>query len=227
MTRFPTAAHLAPGPGSRPASRNPPAAPRQRSTGHGNRYLASVLGEAAVAASEGPTPSSGERYRRIARRRGKKKATVAVGRSILVIVWHLLNDPEAHFTTSAPTFTTPDSAPNAPHLPRPPTPGPGIPGHPATSRLTIERASSSPAPPEAVACPLTLHFRISRVHRPRPRPLRPPPRHPTRDPVPHPPTPGAGLPGHPATSRLTHANAPSSPATPDASGLPTHLPFSD
>nr|WP_322751216.1 MULTISPECIES: hypothetical protein [unclassified Frankia] len=39
----------------------------------------------------------GERYRRIARHRGKKKALVAVGRSILTIVWHLLSDPDAHF----------------------------------------------------------------------------------------------------------------------------------
>jgi hypothetical protein len=30
----------------------------------------------------------GERYRRIARRRGEKRTIVAVGRSILVIVWH-------------------------------------------------------------------------------------------------------------------------------------------
>ena len=36
----------------------------------------------------------GERYRRIARRRGKRTAIVAVGRSILVIVWHLLSDPD-------------------------------------------------------------------------------------------------------------------------------------
>ena len=40
----------------------------------------------------------GERYRRIARRRGKKRAIVAVGRSILVIVWHLLSDEQAVFT---------------------------------------------------------------------------------------------------------------------------------
>lgn len=39
----------------------------------------------------------GERYRRIARRRGKKRAIVAVGRSILTIIWHLLSDPDAHF----------------------------------------------------------------------------------------------------------------------------------
>jgi len=46
----------------------------------------------------------GERYRRIARRRGKKKAIVAVGRSILVIVWHLLSDPEARFVDLGPDF---------------------------------------------------------------------------------------------------------------------------
>jgi transposase len=40
----------------------------------------------------------GERYRRIARRRGQKRAIVAVGRSILVIVWHLLADENTHFT---------------------------------------------------------------------------------------------------------------------------------
>jgi transposase len=39
----------------------------------------------------------GERSRRIARRRGKRRAIVAVGRSILVIVWHLLADPTVRF----------------------------------------------------------------------------------------------------------------------------------
>ena len=55
-----------------------------------------LLGEAAVGASRTDT-FLGERYRRIARRRGKKKAIVAVGRSILIIIWHLLNDPDADF----------------------------------------------------------------------------------------------------------------------------------
>jgi transposase len=39
----------------------------------------------------------GERDRRIARRRGANKAIVAVGRSILVIVWHLPADPDVRF----------------------------------------------------------------------------------------------------------------------------------
>jgi transposase len=55
-----------------------------------------VLGEAAVAASKTNT-FLGERYRRIARRRGAKRAIVAVGRSILVIIWHLLADPTLRF----------------------------------------------------------------------------------------------------------------------------------
>jgi hypothetical protein len=66
------------------------------STGHGNPYLARVLGEAAVVAGRTDT-FLGERYRRIAKRRGKKRAIVAVGRSILVIVWHLLAHPHTPF----------------------------------------------------------------------------------------------------------------------------------
>lgn len=66
------------------------------STGRGNPFLAQVLGEAAVAAARTNT-FLGDRYRRLARRRGAARATVAVGRSILIIIWHLLADPDAHY----------------------------------------------------------------------------------------------------------------------------------
>jgi transposase len=72
-------------------------------TGHGNPYLARVLGEAAVAAGRTNT-FLGERYRRIARRRGAKRAIVAVGRSILIIVWHLLADPTVRYQDLGPGF---------------------------------------------------------------------------------------------------------------------------
>jgi len=97
MTRFPTPAHLASWAKFAPGVKE--SAGRKKgngATGHGNRYLARVLGEAAVSVGRTDT-FLGERYRRIARRRGKKKAIVAVGRSILVIVWHLLGDDNAHF----------------------------------------------------------------------------------------------------------------------------------
>ena len=97
MTRFPTAAHLASWARFAPGVKESAGKTKgTRSTGHGNPYLARVLGEAAVAASRTDT-FLGERYRRIARRRGKKKAIVAVGRSILTIVWHLLANPDTHF----------------------------------------------------------------------------------------------------------------------------------
>jgi transposase len=60
-----------------------------------------VLGEAAVAAG-GTNAFLGERYRRIARRRGAKRAIVAVGRSILIIIWQLLADPAARFHDLGP-----------------------------------------------------------------------------------------------------------------------------
>jgi transposase len=97
MTRFPTAGHLVSWAKFAPGVKESAGKKKGRgSTGHGNRYLAKIIGEAAVAAGKTDT-FLGERYRRIARRRGTKKAIVAVGRSILVIIWHLLSDPEARY----------------------------------------------------------------------------------------------------------------------------------
>lgn len=39
----------------------------------------------------------GARYKRIVKRRGHRRALVAVARSILVIIWHLINDPDTQF----------------------------------------------------------------------------------------------------------------------------------
>ena len=104
MTRFATAAHLCSWARFAPGIKESAGKKKgQGCTGHGNRYLARVLGEAAVTAGKTNT-FLGERYRRIARRRGKKKAIVAVGRSILVIVWHLLSDPDARFHDLGPDF---------------------------------------------------------------------------------------------------------------------------
>ncbi|MGO4190026.1 transposase, partial [Pseudarthrobacter sp. TAF60_1] len=89
MSRFPTAGHLCSWAKFSPGiSSSAGKTKGNGSTGHGNRYLARV----------GRTDTFlGERHRRIARRRGKKRAIVAVGRSILIIIWHLLQDPDARF----------------------------------------------------------------------------------------------------------------------------------
>jgi transposase len=104
MGRFPTPAHLtswarfAPG-----VSESAGRKKGNAGTGNGNRYLARVVGEAAVSAGHTDT-FLGERYRRIARRRGKKRAIVAIGRSILVIVWALLSDEQAQFVDLGPDY---------------------------------------------------------------------------------------------------------------------------
>ena len=104
MSRFPTAAHLASWAKFSPTVKESAGRKKgKNATGHGNSYLARALGEAAIAASKTDT-FLGERYRRIARRRGKKRAIVAVGRSILVIVWHLLSDPTVGFVDLGPDF---------------------------------------------------------------------------------------------------------------------------
>jgi transposase len=96
MTRFPTPAHLCSWARFTPGVAESAGRRKPAGTGHGNPYLARVLGEAAIAASRTHT-FLGERYRRIARRSGAKKALVAVGRSLLVIIWHLLSDPNTRF----------------------------------------------------------------------------------------------------------------------------------
>ena len=104
MTRFPTPGHLASWARFAPGVKESAGRKKGRgATGHGNHYLAAALGEAAVSASKTNT-FLGERYRRIARRRGNKRAVVAVGRSILTIIWALLSDPDAQFHDLGPDF---------------------------------------------------------------------------------------------------------------------------
>jgi hypothetical protein len=75
-------------------------------TGYGNRCLGNA------AASAGPTDTFlGERYR--ITRRGGKKAVVATGRSMLVVIWHLIADPDARYGDLPAAFTRPASTPNA------------------------------------------------------------------------------------------------------------------
>ncbi len=96
MGVFPTPGHLVSWAKLSPRTIQSGARNRSGKTGKGNPYLKGILGEAATAAAKTNT-FLGERYRRLVRRVGKLKALVAIARTILVIIWHLLADPAARY----------------------------------------------------------------------------------------------------------------------------------
>jgi transposase len=103
MTRFPTAAHLASWAKFAPIDKNSAGRKKGGPTGKGNPWLAGTLGEVVAGLARTDT-FRGERYRRLARRRGKKRAIVATGNSVLVAVWHILSDPDARFVDLGSDF---------------------------------------------------------------------------------------------------------------------------
>lgn len=88
---FPSAAHLASWAGMCPGNDQSAGKRRSGRTPPGNRWLRTALVQAAWAASHAKNTYLAAQYRRLAPRRGKKRALVAVGHSILVIVFHLLS----------------------------------------------------------------------------------------------------------------------------------------
>ena len=101
MTRFPTAAHLVSWAGLTPVARQSGPRSRKPGKGHGDSYLRGYCTQAATGAATTDT-FLGERLRRLSRRLGGSRARCAVGRSILVIIWHLLASPEARYTELGP-----------------------------------------------------------------------------------------------------------------------------
>ena len=96
MGRFPSAAHLVSWAKFCPQVHESAGKGKPKGRGKGNPWLAGTLGN--IVATAARTDSFlGARYRRIAKRRGKQKAIVATGNSVLVIVYHLLTDPSASF----------------------------------------------------------------------------------------------------------------------------------
>jgi transposase len=90
LSRFPTAGHLASWAGMCPGNDESAGKRRSGKSRKGDQWLRSALIEAAQAAARTRGSYLGAQFRRIAARRGKKKALVAVGHTILVIAYHLL-----------------------------------------------------------------------------------------------------------------------------------------
>ena len=90
MTRFPTHRHLASWAGMCPGNKESAGKRLSGKTRKGSPWLKSGLIEAAHGASHTKDEYLSAQYRRLVTRRGKKRALVAVGHSILVIAYHLL-----------------------------------------------------------------------------------------------------------------------------------------
>ncbi len=92
MSRFPTDRHVASWAGMCPGNNESAGKRKSEKTRKGSPWLRAALIEAAKAAARTKGTYLGAQYHRIAARRGGKKATVAVGHTILVTAYHLLKE---------------------------------------------------------------------------------------------------------------------------------------
>jgi transposase len=92
MTRFPSAKHLASWAGLCPGNKQSGGRRLQAGTNRGNRWLRAAFGEVAWVVSHTKDNYLVAQFRRLARRRGKYKAVIALAHTILVIIYHVLRD---------------------------------------------------------------------------------------------------------------------------------------
>lgn len=107
MTRFPTPGHLASWAGMCPGNHESAGKRKSGRTRHGNSALRSALVEAAWAASRSKGTYLSAQFWRLQRRfgkRGQNKALLAVGHSMLVIIWHLLKNETTYNDLGADYF---------------------------------------------------------------------------------------------------------------------------
>lgn len=104
MDRFPTANHLAAWAGVAPGNNESGGKRRSGKTRKGNKPLGAALNQAAHGATHTKNTYLAAQYRRLAARRGKKKAIMAVSHSILVIAYHLIKRSEVYHDLGADYF---------------------------------------------------------------------------------------------------------------------------
>ena len=97
LSRFPTAGHLASWAGMCPGNNESAGKRHTGKTRKGDSALRVALVEAASAASRKRNSYLQAQYRRLAARRGKKRAVVAVGHTILVVAYHLITNKESFY----------------------------------------------------------------------------------------------------------------------------------
>jgi hypothetical protein len=92
MSRFPSAAHLCSWTGLCPGNNESAGKRKSGKTNKGNKYLKSILIQCAKAAQKDKNSFFYAQYQRLVVRRGANRATVAVAHSMLIAIYHMLND---------------------------------------------------------------------------------------------------------------------------------------
>ncbi len=96
MSRFPTAKHLAAWAGVAPGNHESAGKRRSGKTRKGDEHLRWGLTQAAHAAGHTKNNYLSAQFHRLVRRRGKKKAVIAVAHSILIMAYHMLKRKEPY-----------------------------------------------------------------------------------------------------------------------------------
>ena len=104
MHRFPTAQHLASWAGMCPGNHESAGKRLSGKTRKGSQWLRTALVEAAHAASHCKDSYLSAYYQRIAARRGKKRAAVALGHTLLIIVYHVIAQEKTYQEVGASYF---------------------------------------------------------------------------------------------------------------------------
>jgi transposase len=92
MSAFPTAGHLASWAGMCPGQHESAGKSKKGTSRPGDSWLQRQLAVAAMGAARSKDSYLAAQYSRLIRRRGKRRARKAVGHSILVAAWHILNN---------------------------------------------------------------------------------------------------------------------------------------
>jgi transposase len=116
MGQFPSEEHLSSWAGMCPGNNESAGKKKSGKTTKGSRWLRRTLTQAAWAASKKKGSYFQAQYRRLVGRRGKKRALIAVGHSLLVVIYHMLKDHTGYKELGADHFDTLNSKRLVPYL---------------------------------------------------------------------------------------------------------------